>query len=233
MFRLILARLRKAPPVEIRLLAVGVTTGLITGAFRLGESIDVATAVGIATGFSVAMGAWLGIHLYLAVARFYTVWIDAIRKRVAEIESRILPATPLHDGGDIERLRGSVTTHIVAVSVYPIPLCFGMSAYSAIMAVLWTQLDCSCASESQGIALLVFICSSSLLVGVIAAQCIYLMRLQILASSLERRLNRGDLAAPVTLKTDLLDSSINRAERLVRLVGGVGNPAGEQTVVRG
>ena len=228
MFSRILARLRKALPVEIRLLAAGVVTGLVVGALRLDESVDIATAVGIATGFSVTMGFWLGIHLYLTVARLYTAWITAIRKRVTDIETRLHSVVASTDGHDVEQGRVSFAITIVASSVYVTPLCFGVSSYSAILAALWTQMDCPCASESQTFALVILICSSGLLAFTVGIQCLYLLRLQLRAASLERRLNRAGSISPVTIRADVLDSNITRAERLVRRFVGVSRAVAER-----
>ena len=224
----ILARLRKALPVEIRPLAVGVVTGLVAGALWLDESVDIATAVGIATGFSVTMGLWLGIRLYLMVARLYMAWITAIRKRVADIETRLHSAVSPADGNDTEQERGSFAINIVASSIYVTPFCFGVSSYSAIMAVLWTQMDCSCASAGQTFALVILIYGSGLLTFIIGIQCLYLLRLQQRVASLERQLNQAGLISPVMMRADVLDSNIARAERMVRRFVGVSRAVAEQ-----
>ena len=122
--------------VEIHLVAVGVVTGLIVGAFRLGESADEATAIGIATCCSVTVGMWLGFNLYLLVARGYTDWIATIRKRIAAIESRILPMLVSIEQENNAQPRSSVTARLVAYSFYATLPCFVLFTSSIIMATL-------------------------------------------------------------------------------------------------
>ncbi len=215
-----------ALPVRIYVLAVGIAAGLITGALRLGESLDLATAVGFVTGFSVTMGVWLGMRLYLVAIGLYRAWIVAIRKQIAEIEVHSFPGRAPSNERDIERLQGSVAISAAVYSIYPTPgLLCGFIA-SAIASALWAQFDYARASMHFDF-LLAFLMAFAV---VVAVQCICLLRLQWLVRSSRRRLNRGELVAPVARNTDALDSGINRAERLVRLIGGVGKPAGERSV---
>ena len=213
-------------PAKIYMLALGIVAGLSMGALRLDESIDLATAVGIVIGFSVTAGGWLGIRLYLVVARLYKAWIAAIRKQIADIELHLLPTTSPADGHDIERLRDSFAISAAAYSIYPTPFFLCGFISSAIASALWVQFDYARASMHFDFALTYLIA----LVVVVAIQCLYFLRLQWLVGSSERRLNQGDLIVPVAQKADVLDSSISRAERFVRLVGGVGKRAGEQAV---
>ena len=222
------AWVRKTLPVEIRLLVFGVLTGLAAGALRLDESVDTATAVGIATGFSVAMGPWLGIRLYLIVARLYTVWIAAIRKRVTDIESRLHSVEPPTDRDGVEQVQAPFAIHIVAFSIYLSPLCFAMSLYSAIVSALWIQMDCPCASATQAFALVSLICSSGLLVLATVIQCVYILLLQRRVALLERQLDQAGLISPVTARADVLDSNITRTERLVRRFVGIGGSTVER-----
>jgi hypothetical protein len=211
----------KAPPVGIRLLVIGVITGLVVGALGLDESADTATAVGIATGFSVVMGLWLGIRLYLMVVRLYTAWISAIRKRFTDIETRLHSIASPTDENDIKPERASFAINIVAYSIYVTPFCFAVSSHSVIMGALWSQIDCSCASISQDFALVSLIYSSGLLFFTVGIQCLYLLRLQRRVALLERRLNRAGLISPVAMRADVMDSNIARAERLVRRLVGI------------
>ena len=216
-------------PVKFYVLAVGIVGGLTIGALRLDESMELATAVGIVGGFSMAMGVWLGLRLYLGVTRLYRAWIAAIRKQIAEIESRLSPATAPAEKRDVERLRDSLATIVAVYSIYPTPGFLSAFVGSAIASALWVQFDYARASMHFDFVLTYLVG----LVVAVALQCLYPLRLQWQVLSAKRRLNRGELVVAVALETDVLDININRAERLVRLIGGVGKPAGEQTVVRG
>ncbi len=215
---------RKMMRVEIHVVVVGVVTGLIVGAFRLGKSTDEATAIGIATCFSVTVGMWLGFNLYLLVARGYTDWIATIIERIAAIESRILPMLVAIEQEDNAQPRSSIIVRLVAYSFYATPPCFVMFTSSIIMATLRTQIDYSGFMENFAWAL------GSLIVLVVAAaiQCLYLLRLQLMVASIERRLNRAGLVPPITLRADVLYSNVSRTDWLVRRFGGVGKSVSER-----
>ena len=219
-------RLGRALPVKFYVLAVSIVGGLTIGAFRLDESVELATAVGIVGGFSIAMGVWLGLRLYLVVTQLYRAWIAAIRKQIADVESRLAPATTPAEERDVERLRDSLATVVAVYSIYPTPAFLCGFLGSAIASALWVQFDYARASMHFGFVLTHLVA----LVVAVALQCLYPLRLQWQVWSAKRRLNRGELVVTVALKADALDSNINRAERFVRLIGGVGRPAREQVM---
>ena len=216
---------RKASPIEFRLVAVAIAIGLLCGAPYLRESPDLATAVGIVAGVSCAIGSWLGIRLYLAAARFFISWIDAIRKRAADLELQQIPAERPGNAAGRHNQRRSLVMLIVLISVYATPVCLAMSTTGAIGTILSTQLG------SSFVAALFPATLSSLgaLVLVVAVQSCYLWRVQRGVASSQRYLTRVQPVLPDPLPTEVLDSNISRAEQAVRWLTGIGQPAAGQT----
>ena len=216
---------RKVTPVEIRLVVVGVVFGLATGAFRLGQSVDEATAIGIATCFAMTVGAWLGLNLYFLVSRGYTAWLATIRKRIEAVEARMAPVMEPVGGDYGKQARGSAMARLTAYSFYVSPLCFVALAYSVIMTALRVQIDYPGATVSFYIALV----SLSVLILIHVAQCLYFLRLNMMIASIERRLNRVQSVSPAARRADVLYGNINRTDRIVHQIGGVGKSIAERT----
>jgi len=225
MFTRLASFARKASPIEFRLVAASVATGLLSGAFYLDESQDLATAVGIVAGFSCAIGSWLGIRLYLASARLFISWIDAIRKRAADLEPQQIPAERPGNTGGRKNSRRSLVMRIVLISVYATPVCFVTVTAGAIGSILSTQLG------SLFVAALLTATLSGLgaLVLVVAVQSCYLWRVQRRVASLQRYLAQVQPVLPDALPAEVLDSNISRTERIVRRLTGIGQPAAGQT----
>lgn len=224
MFTWLLRHFRSALPIPIPLLAVAVASGLAVGGLYLGKSVDLATAVGIVVCISVSVGSWLGIRLYLAVAKFYTAWLDAINRRIADVASRLPPVSSISDGHNSQRPRGSIALQLAANSIYATPLCFAMFTGNAIMAALWAQIDPVGAILPLGVALSNFVA----LVFVIAIQSLYLWRLQRQVATLEQLLSRIDSVPPVALRIQVLNRNISRTARIVRRLTGISQTATEQ-----
>ena len=216
---------RKASPIEFRLVAVAIAIGLLCGAPYLRESPDLATAVGIVAGVSCAIGSWLGIRLYLAAARLFISWIDAIRKRAAVLEPRLIPAERPGNAAGRHNQRRSLVMLIVLISVYATPVCLAVSTTGAIGTILSTQLG------SSFVAALLPATLSSLgaLVLVVAVQSCYLWRVQRRVASPQRYLAQVQPVLPDPLPAEVLDSNISRAERIVRRLTGISQPATGQT----
>ena len=224
MFTRLASIAQKAFPIEFRLIAVAVATGLISGAFYLDESRDLATAVGIAACFSCAVGSWLGIRLYLAAARLFISWIDAIRKQVADLEPRLIPAELPGNTGGRKNSRRPFGMRVVLISVYATPVCFVTATTGAVCSILSTQLG------SHFVAALLTTTLSGLgaLVLVVAIQSWYLWRVQRRVASFQCCLTQVQPVLPDALPTEVLDSNISRTERTVRRLTGIGKPIAEQ-----
>ena len=221
MFTQMTSFVRKTFPIEFRLLAVSVAIGLISGAFYLGESTDLATAVGIATGFSCAIGSWLGTRLYLAAARLFISWIDAIRKRVADLEPQLMPAECPGNAAYRKNPHRSLVMPLVLISAYITPVCFVTVTTGAIGAILATQLDTLfvvgwLTATLSGLGTLIL---------VVAVQSLYLWWIQRQVASFQRYLTP---VQPV-LPAEVLDHNISRTEQIVRKLTGIGQTATEQT----
>ena len=225
MFTRMASLVQKTLPVEIRLVAVAVAIGLLAGACYLGESAELAKAVGIVVGFSCAVGSWLGIRLYLVAGRFFVVWIDAIRKRVTDLETRLMPAEGSGNAGGRQNQRRPFAMPIVLVSVYATPVCFAMVTAGAIGSILSTQLG----PPFVAMLLTATLCSLGALVLVVAVQSWYLWRVQRRVATLQRYLTQVQPVLPDALPAEVLDSNISRAERIVRRLTGIGRAAAEQT----
>ena len=225
MFTRMASLAQRALPVEIRLVAVAIAIGLLAGAFYLGESEELATAVGIMVGFSCAIGSWVGIRLYLVAARFFITWIDAIRKRVADLETRLAPAEGSGNAGGRKNRRSPFAMPIVLVSVYATPVCFAMVTAGGIATALSTQLG----PLFVAMLLTATLCSLGALVLVVAVQSWYLWRVQRRVATLQRYLTQVQPVLPDALPAEVLDSNISRAEGIVRRLTGIGQTAAEQT----
>ena len=232
MFTRLASLAQRSFPIEMRLVAVAVAIGLLAGAFYLGESPELATAVGIAVGFSCAVGSWLGIRLYLAADRLFIVWIDAIRKRaadvrkeVADLEPRLMAAEGHGSTGGRKNQRRPLVMPIVLISVYATPVCFAVVTAGAIGSILSTQLGPSF------VAMLLTATLSGLgaLALVVAVQSWYLWRVQRRVATLQRYLTQVRPVLPEALPAEVLDSNISRTERIVRRLTGIGQTAAEQT----
>ena len=225
MFTRIASFVRKTFPIEFRLLAVSVAIGLLSGAFYLGESTDLATAVGIAAGFSCALGSWLGTRLYLATARLFISWIDAIRKRVADLEPQLMPAERPENSDGRKNPRRSLMMPLVLTSAYITPVCFVTVTTGAIGAILSTQLD---ALFMVG-WLTATLSGLGALILVVAIQALYLWWIQRQVASFQRYLTPVQPVLPDALPAAILDHNISRTEQIVRKLTGIGQTATEQT----
>ena len=224
MFTQMASFVRKTFPIEFRLLAFSVAIGLLSGAFYLGESADLATAVGIAAGFSCAIGSWLGIRLYLVTARLFISWIDAIGNRIANVAARMALAERPHQADGCQKSHRSLAMLIVLVSAYATPVCWVIAVAGSIAAGLFTQLGPGFVASTLPIAL----SGAGMLLLAVGVQALYLWHLHRQVASFERMLDRIDAVSPITLKAQILNHDISRAERTVRRLTGAGKPIAEQ-----
>ena len=215
---------KQAFPIRLPLLAFAVAVGLVAGAFYLDESEELATAVGLVACISLAVGSWLGLGLYLITARGFAFWIETIRKRISAVELRLITGQPSNFQDTRQRPQRSLALRIVLASAYATPVCLVMVAIGVIATALSTQLG----SLFVAVTLRATLFSLSVLLVAVVIQSLYLWRLQRRVVSLDQRLDRIDAVSPITLRASVLDSSINRTERVVRRLTGVGKPIAEQ-----
>ena len=214
----------KALPIDPRLVAVGIVLGLAADAFWVDESVEMAKAVGIATGISVSVGSWLGLRLYLVTARLLISWIDAIRKQVADLEPQLMPAECPISTDDRQNPHRPPVRHIVFISVYATPVGFVMVTTGAIGSILSTQLG----SLFVTALFTATLSSLSALALVVAIQSWYLWRVQRQVASFQRRLTQVQPILPDALPTEILDNHIGRTARIVRRLTGISQTATEQ-----
>ena len=78
--------MNKMSAVDIRVILYGVVAGLLIGATQLGNSVDRATALGLAMTIEISVGIWLGTKLWLAVFPVFSKWLT---ERFAYLEVRL------------------------------------------------------------------------------------------------------------------------------------------------
>ena len=218
---------RRTLPLSNWTIATAAIWGLALGAANLGESLDMATAMGISGFLSIAVGCWLAIHLYQLLMRGYVAWIALIETRADGILS-LLPVSPSTEEPDADDVRrASVAARVVAGSFY-----FTMCASGAFTScLLYTGLTYQIVDRT---VILHFtpIAMISLVLGIIiAAQSLYFVRLHWKIASIERQMQRIDMVPQVTGRTAILGISITRTERFGRRFVGLPSGSSEQTAV--
>ena len=87
--------------------------GIGTGALRLGQSADEATAIGLATSISFSFGMWVGMHAYVLVLSFTHKWVVSLKARFETLAEHLGVTAVTKDIGEADLL----TRVIVAVVV--------------------------------------------------------------------------------------------------------------------
>ena len=96
---------RAVPIVEGRLVLVSTAIGTLYGAalVGVGEDPDTAAVMALAMSLQISLGAWLGVHLWLAIKRAGNSLLDKMQQRVSSLADRGLINTP-NDCGPPARL---------------------------------------------------------------------------------------------------------------------------------
>ena len=218
---------RSTLPLTNWAVAVGAITGLLGGSLHLKESLDLATAVGIAYFLSIAVGSWLAANLYHWLIRGYAVWIASIQARADSILAR-LPAAPEAHGS----LRLSATVRLMSYSFYCTMLgCSGFVS-SLLAGILMAQID----GRDSSLHFIAAVVGFTMFSLSVAAQCLYIFRLhRDIASrdiaSIERQMEMISIVPQVTGRAAALGVSMTRTERFGLWFVGIGPAHAEQTTV--
>ena len=213
---------RLAIPIDLRLILYGVGMGMLMALFNLlVESAELAAGRGIATAVSCSLGLWLGINLWLFTLRVFRLWSASLTKRLEALESNTMPIA-----GDTDLpAKASRATTIESVLFGLVPGGFGITTYSAVLAVIDSQVDIYSAMAYVPCLCLGIV---YVLLG-IAGQCWYLWRDSRRVARLERRPESAEAVAPVTLQTPRLERAISKAGIIVCKLTGVGCQANDYT----
>ena len=213
---------RLAIPIDFRLILYGVGAGVFAGLVSLlTESAEVATGRGIAVAVSFSLGAWFGINLWLLTLRAFRLWSVPLTKRFEALESSGMPITKNTDVSAGSRNAATIESVLFGL----VPGGFGLTIYSAVLAVIDLQVDIYSA-----MAYVPWLCLGIVYVFLgIAGQCWYLWRDSRRVARLERRLESAETVAPITLQTPRLERAISKANSIVCKLTGVGCPAGDET----
>lgn len=215
---------RLAIPIDFRLILYGVGMGMLMALVNLlVESAELATGRGIATAVSCSLGLWLGINLWLFTLRVFRLWSASLTKRLEALESNMI----LIAGDTDMPAKASRVTTIESILFGLVPGGFGITIYSAVLAVIDLQVDIYGAMAYVP-HLCLGIAYSSL--G-IAVQCWYLWRDSRRVARLERRLESAGAVAPVTLQTPRLERAISKASTIVCKLTGLGCQSGDETAM--
>ena len=202
-------------------IAPGALYGLVHGSILLNESVDLATAFGIAAFVSLAVGPWLAVNLDRLLMRGYAIWMTAIVVRLSVSEAFLLagrePAEQRHD----ESVAVGMVTRVVGYSFYVTILCFGAATTGTLLTITTARIE--------GVNHVYYMVATALwlfvLVCTIAAQCLYfgMMHRQVAVMEAQTRLT-GEAArrsSPMTTQAATLFESIARTEKIGRRVVGM------------
>lgn len=211
-------------------IAPAVLYGLIHGLTLLNESVDLATAVGIAGFISLAISPWLAVNLHRLLMRSYSGWIAALAGRITHLQASTLQASTRMNRDTVERRPGGsvkvgIVTRAVGYSFYATIFCFGGFTSGALLTIMYMQI--------QGIHHNPYLIGTATmfvaLVVTIAVQCLYfgvLHRRVAKAAARHRSVGAPAVGAPaegsspVPTQAATLSDIIARAERFgCRLIG--------------
>ncbi len=84
---------RKMIAVDIRVILYGVVIGLVVGSLQLGDSVERATALGLAVTIEYSVGLWLAAKIWLAGFPALFAWLDRRqslhKERLTEAQFRL------------------------------------------------------------------------------------------------------------------------------------------------
>ena len=201
-------------------LAPAVLYGLIHGLTLLNESVDLATALGIASFISLAIGPWLAVNLDRLLMRGYTAWMTAIVGKLTTLEAS-MPVGREPAEQDRAGSQGvGVVTRTVGYSFFATIFCFGGLTSGALLTIATAQIQ----GLNHGPYLVATAAMFVALVCTIMAQCLYfgIMHRRVDAIEAQCKLTGAPApgSSPVTIQAAILCESIARTEQFgCRVVG--------------
>ena len=194
--------------------------GLIHGLTLLNESVDLATALGIAGFISLAIGAWLAVNLDRLLMRGYSGWMAALVGRLSDLE-----APTRMDRDTVEQRHGGsvkvgIVTRAVGYSFYVTIFCFGGLTSGAFLTITSMQIQ----GANHDYYLIATAAMFVALMVTIAAQCLYFGVLHRRVAKVEARYRSigapAEGSSPVTTQAATLFDIITRTEQFgCRLIG--------------
>lgn len=216
----LLTSLTRSLPLTKWVLAVAALFGLIHGATYLGESADLATAVGIVDFISLAVGPWIAIGICQLLARGYSVWIKAIAGRVEIRQARYSANESLEEPVDGSTPRVGFVARAVGYSFYVTAYATGAAMTGLLMAAMRTRID----GLEYGYYPMVIGAHVVILAGTVVAQCAYFAVAHTRIVVMERRIRQAgasdSTSAPV-IGAQFLRSSFERTEHWGRRLIGM------------
>ena len=215
MFSQVWAAVNNAVPVDIRLIFYGAICGLVIGSLKLGESIDEATALGIAVFVQVTIGVWSGLRL----CRF---WIQFVESRLNSLTGRLeslISQLNFGDGTVVDRnpVRPSSTWYII------VKWCIYMTPFWMVgitTGVILAAIDFRVNLATYDHYFMYTVASISLVVLCLVVQYINLWIMTRKVTRLEQHVNSGVPIKEFALHTDHLGSAFSNTDSFVYKVTG-------------
>ena len=208
---------RLAIPVPVPFLVIGLVAGTTSGALRLAESPDEATATGIAVFFSVTIGLWLGAQGSMWLLHRFLHWTEGLLERLSglrcELESRGFSVSPSHP----DHPRVTTGLILIALGIYVAPLGLMGLCATGILIGLDFRVDVL-AFWTAAVPMLIGV---ALFVLGIVIQEGFKLYMGLSVSAMERQLEDGDFRAQVISRA-VRESQIHgrRGQSWARRFGG-------------
>ena len=218
---------RNTLPLSNWTVAIAAAAGLLIGSKHLAQSLDLATAVGIAHFLSIAIGGWLAFRLYRWLIRGYTGWLSKIQARADAMTDRLSVAKSATEPAADDASGISLVTRLVAQSLYLTLAGCGAFTTSFLSGIMMTQLD----GNDYGSYFVWGAVAFGVVAVSVVVQCLYFWRLHRTVVSVERLMGKATAVPQVTGRTAILEVSITRTERLGRRFIGMGSTSEERAAV--
>ena len=213
-------RLARSLPLTKWALAVAALFGLIHGSTYLGESVDLATAVGIVDFVSLIVGPWIAISLCRLLAEGYSAWIKAIVDRVDIIQARYPATESLGEPANSTPPRVGFVARTVGYSFYVTAFATGAALTGVLMAAMRSQIE----GLNDGYYPIVIGVHVAILAGTVVAQCAYFAVVHRRIVAMERGIQQtgaADCPCPPAIGPQFLRNSFEHTERLGRRLIGL------------
>ena len=222
---------RSSFPLSGWTIAVAAVVALVHGSSHLGETVDLATAIGIADFLSIAIGCWLAVRLYGWLVRAYAAWTATLEARTVSILERLPVEFDETDDAENGAGRVPVAALLVAQSSYLTLLSCGAFTSSVLSGILMAQID----GQGYGLNVAAAIASFAVIAVSVMAQCLYFWRLHRKVASIEQQVAVIDILPRETVlvaqRAEALDNGITGAERLGRRFVGMRPLSAERATI--
>ena len=218
-------------PVSGWVMAIAAMYGLAHGSVHLGESADMATAVGIVNFLSLVAGAWLAVSLYRFLVRTYTVWISKIENRVSAVLAQLSTVSHSEELKNNKVRRVSATAWLIANSFYVTMFSCGAFTNCLLVGTLMTRID----GHAHTPYFTAAIASLVVILGSVIVQCSYFLYLHRKVAFIEQQIATigvlTDEPIRVAQRAEVLDNGIAGTERFGRRLVGIRPPSSQRATV--